>query len=73
VITPAVIFAIITLAVMGPSMGRGGRHRPGEALEAGPLWIDPTDAAARARRASAARPTESVPADEGQGGVSAHW
>lgn len=39
VVTPLVIFALIALAVLGPSIGRGARHRTGEGLDAGPVWV----------------------------------
>jgi len=36
---PLVLYAVIALAVMGPSMGRSSRHRTGAALDAGPVWV----------------------------------
>lgn len=39
VLAPLALFALITLAVLGPSMGRGARHRTGAAFESGPVWV----------------------------------
>ena len=70
IVTPAVIFGVIALIVVGPSLGKGARHRTGASLETGPVWIDP----AGARSASASTGTPDLrggPTD--QGGTSAHW
>lgn len=39
VLVPLAIFAIIALAVLGPSLGRGARHRTGAPLDSGPVWV----------------------------------
>lgn len=39
VLAPLVIFAVITLAVLGPSIGRGARHRTGAGLDSAPVWV----------------------------------
>ncbi len=39
VLAPLAIFTLIALAVLGPSIGRGARHRTGASLEAGPVWV----------------------------------
>ncbi len=62
---PLVIFALITLIVVGPSLGKGPRHRTGAALETGPVWIDPSGTQ-RSTALSSADATD-------QGGTSAHW
>lgn len=64
---PAAIFALIALLVVGPSLGKGPRHRTGDALETGPVWIDP----AGVRRAPATTVTPGSTTE--QGGTSAHW
>jgi hypothetical protein len=62
---PLAIFALIALIVVGPSLGKGPRHRTGAALDTGPVWIDP---------AGGRRPTAlSTPDATDQGGTSAHW
>ena len=64
---PAAIFALIALIVVGPSLGKGPRHRTGTALETGPVWIDP----AGVRRTPATTVTPGSATE--QGGTSAHW
>lgn len=39
VAAPVVLFAVIALAVLGPSLGKGARHRTGAGLESGPVWV----------------------------------
>ena len=39
VLAPLAVFAIIALAVLGPSMGKGARNRRDSALESGPVWV----------------------------------
>lgn len=75
VVVPGAIFALIALVVVGPSLGRGARHRAGVAIATGPTWIDP----AGAQRASSdpRHADQSVGAEPAgpseQGGVSGRW
>ena len=69
VAAPLVIFGLIALIVVGPSLGKGPRHRTGASLETGPVWIDP----AGARRTSAGSVTPDLRGPTEQGGTSAHW
>lgn len=39
VAAPLALFALIALAVLGPSIGRSSRHRTGASLEVGPVWV----------------------------------
>jgi len=76
---PAAIFVLIVLLVVGPSLGKGPRHRTGAALETGPIWVDPAgvqrtpadtvtpDGPGAPRR----RGTE--PGASDQGGASGRW
>lgn len=76
---PAAIFVLIVLLVVGPSLGKGPRHRTGAALETGPIWVDPAgvqrtpadtvtpDGPGATRR----RATE--PGASDQGGASGRW
>ena len=62
---PALLFLVIALLVMAPSMARGPRDRPGLGWWAAPVWFNgPDDADAAVRRAT--------PSTEG-GGASARW
>lgn len=69
VIAPGAIFVLIALVVVGPSLGKGPRHRTGEPLESGPVWIDPAGVHRPGGRAS---PPDRRDASE-QGGASARW
>jgi hypothetical protein len=69
VAAPAAIFALIALVVVGPSIGKGPRHRTGAALETGPVWIDSTGA----QHTPAATVRPEVAGGKDQGGASAHW
>jgi hypothetical protein len=69
VVAPAVLFGLIALIVIGPSLGKGARHRPGTALETGPVWIDSTGA----RRTPSDTVVPDGPVGTEQGGTSAHW
>ena len=69
VATPAVIFGLIALIVVGPSLGKGPRHRTGTALETGPVWIDSTGE----QPASAGTTRPDAAGAKDQGGASAHW
>ena len=62
---PALLFLVIALLVMAPSMARGPRYRPGLGWWAAPVWFNgPDEADAAVRRAT--------PTTEG-GGASARW
>ena len=62
---PALLFLVIALLVMAPSMARGPRYRPGLGWWAAPVWFNgPDDADAAVRRAT--------PTTDG-GGTSARW
>jgi hypothetical protein len=62
---PALLFVVITLLVMAPSMARGPRYRPGLGWWAAPVWFNgPHDADIAVRTAT--------PTAEG-GGASARW
>jgi len=62
---PALLFLVIALLVMSPSMARGPRYRPGLGWWASPVWFNgPDDADAAVRHAT--------PTTEG-GGTSARW
>lgn len=62
---PALLFLVIALLVMAPSMARGPRYRPGLGWWAAPVWFNgPEDADAAVRRAT--------PTTDG-GGTSARW
>ncbi len=39
VAAPLALFALIALAVLGPSIGRSTRHRTGASLDVGPVWV----------------------------------
>lgn len=39
VLAPLVIFAVIALAVLGPSFGKGARHRTGAGFDSAPVWV----------------------------------
>lgn len=39
VLAPLGIFAVIALAVLGPSIGKGARHRTGAGLGSDPVWV----------------------------------
>jgi hypothetical protein len=69
VVIPGAIFLLITLIVVGPSLGKGPRHRTGAALESGPVWIDSTGAG----RAPVGAGTPDPSAGAEQGGASARW
>ena len=69
VAAPGAIFVLIALVVVGPSLGKGPRHRTGASLETGPVWID--SAGGQHARAGTATPDRSSTTD--QGGASAHW
>ena len=69
VAAPAVLFGLIVLVVVGPSLGKGARHRPGTALETGPVWVDSTGT----RRTPADTVAPDGPGATDQGGTSAHW
>lgn len=73
VLLPAALFAVIALAVMGPSLGRGARHRTGASLDTGPVWIDPANVAAAAQRSGPRPAADGTAGNDRQGGVSAHW
>ena len=62
---PALLFLVIALLVMAPSMARGPRYRPGLGWWAAPVWFNgPDDADAAVRHAT--------PTTDG-GGTSARW
>jgi hypothetical protein len=62
---PALLFLVIALLVMAPSVARGPRYRPGLGWWAAPVWFNgPDDADAAVRRAT--------PTTDG-GGTSARW
>jgi hypothetical protein len=62
---PLLLFLVIALLVMAPSMARGPRYRPGLGWWAAPIWFNgPDDADAAVRTA--------VPTTDG-GGTSARW
>jgi hypothetical protein len=62
---PVLLFLVIALLVMAPSMARGPRYRPGLGWWAAPVWFNgPDDADAAVRRAT--------PTTDG-GGTSARW
>ncbi len=62
---PALLFLVIALLAMAPSMARGPRYRPGLGWWAAPVWFNgPEDADAAVRRAT--------PTTDG-GGTSARW
>jgi hypothetical protein len=62
---PALLFLVIALLVMAPSISRGPRYRPGLGWWAAPVWFNgPDDADAVVRHAS--------PTTDG-GGTSARW
>ncbi len=62
---PALLFLVIALLAMAPSMARGPRYRPGLGWWAAPVWFNgPEDADAAVRRAT--------PTRDG-GGTSARW
>jgi hypothetical protein len=63
---PLALFVVITLIVLGPSLGKGSRHRTGTSLESGPVWID--SAGVQHTPAETVRPEPSE-----QGGASAKW
>ena len=69
VAAPGVLFALIALVVVGPSLGKGPRHRTGTALATGPVWID--GAGGQHRPAETVTPGWQGASD--QGGASAHW
>lgn len=70
VLLPLAIFAVITLAVLAPSIGRGGRHRTGAALESGPVWVGHGGAEPVLGNPSGTEPTP----DRGErGGASGRW
>lgn len=82
VAAPAVIFALIVLLVVGPSLGKGPRHRTGAALETGPIWVDPAGVQGGpadtvipvgpgSARQVRTEPRVTEPTD--QGGASARW
>ena len=62
---PLLLFLVIALLVMAPSMARGPRYRPGLGWWAAPIWFNgPDDADAAVRTATATT--------DG-GGTSARW
>jgi hypothetical protein len=62
---PLLLFLVIALLVMAPSMARGPRYRPGLGWWAAPIWFNgPDDADAAVRTATATT--------DG-GGASARW
>ena len=62
---PALLFVVISLLVVAPSMARGPRYRPGLGWWAAPVWFNgPPDADTAVRTAA---PTT------GGGGASARW
>ncbi|MEP6759741.1 MAG: hypothetical protein ABJA93_00050 [Sporichthyaceae bacterium] len=62
---PALLFLVIALLAMAPSMTRGPRYRPGLGWWAAPVWFNgPDDADTAVRRAT--------PTTDG-GGSSARW
>ena len=69
VAAPAALFGLIALIVVGPSLGKGPRHRTGAALETGPVWID----AGGVQRTPASTVTPDATSATDQGGASAHW
>lgn len=65
VVAPVVLFVVIALLVMAPSMARGPRYRPGVGWWAAPVWFNgPDDADTAVRTATATT---------GGGGASARW
>jgi hypothetical protein len=62
---PALLFLVIALLVMAPSMARGPRYRPGLGWWAAPVWFNGPDDADRAVR-------HATPTTDG-GGTSARW
>jgi hypothetical protein len=69
VIIPGAIFVLITLIVVGPSMGKSSRQRTEAGLESGPVWIDSTGATEAPVRAG----TSDRSTGTEQGGASARW
>ena len=62
---PALLFLVIAVLVLAPSMARGPRYRPGLGWWAAPVWFNgPDDADSAVRHATATT--------EG-GGASARW
>lgn len=62
---PALLFLVIALLAIAPSMARGPRYRPGLGWWAAPVWFNgPDDADAAVRHAT--------PTQDG-GGTSARW
>lgn len=62
---PALLFVVITLLVVAPSMARGPRYRPGLGWWAAPVWFNGPDDADTAVRTAIAT--------TGGGGASARW
>ena len=62
---PALLFLVIAVLVLAPSVARGPRYRPGLGWWAAPVWFNGPDAADAAVR-HATRTTEG-------GGTSARW
>lgn len=62
---PLLLFVVIALLVMAPSMARGPRYRPGLGWWAAPVWFNgPEDADTAVRQATPST---------GAGGASARW
>lgn len=65
VVAPVLLFVVIAVLVVLPSMVRGPRYRPGAGWWAAPVWFNgPDDADAAVRAATATT---------GGGGASARW
>jgi hypothetical protein len=73
---PALIFVVISLLVVAPSLARGPRYRPGQDWDAQSEWlsggeIEPT-ATPESRQLTSGEGTE-TDTDTDQGGASARW
>ncbi len=74
VLAPLVIFVIISLAVLGPSIGRGARHRTGAPLESGPIWVGRGSTEPVLGDPGTGDPAVSAMSDPGErGGASGRW
>jgi hypothetical protein len=71
---PALIFVVITLLVLAPSLARGPRYRPGQDWDAQPEWLSGGEIEPPAtpgnRQLTAGEATDIEPE---QGGASARW
>lgn len=70
---PALIFVVVTLLVMAPSLAKGPRYRLGQEWEAQPEWFGldlESSSADDSRRLTTGEPPQE---DLDQGGASARW